>query len=93
VTDPTHRVDDHHRPGLPRCAASGKIGYPTQARARQELLACLEARREGRLHRLERAVYQCPACQDWHLTSRPYTALAADDPPPIVEQLRARFGK
>jgi hypothetical protein len=42
---------------------SGKYGYDSKARAKR---AAKQARRDGRTIT---AVYECPLCPDWHITS------------------------
>jgi hypothetical protein len=44
------------------CPATRKLGYLTRAAAKRALDSC-----RGRA-RLERRVYRCPHCRQWHLT-------------------------
>lgn len=50
------------RPGK-RCPSSGKLSFATRAKARKHLLHVL-----GETATSKR-VYQCPHCDNWHLTS------------------------
>ena len=53
------------------CRSTGKRVYPTERRARVELVGAVVAFNGGRRHRREQRVYQCPSCKGWHLTSKP----------------------
>lgn len=55
---------------MPMC--QGKTAYPTEHDAQVVLVGCIIRRNRGRQQRKERRAYQCPACHQWHLTSKPY---------------------
>ena len=51
---------------LPRCAKSGKVGFPSQDEAEARALFIVDfMKREDALR-----VYRCPDCGRWHMTSR-----------------------
>ncbi len=52
-----------------RSCVSGKRGYRSRSMAKKALKAANRARFGGA--KLETAVYACPDCGDWHLTSKP----------------------
>lgn len=56
---------------LPRCDFSGKLMFPDEQAARDELLEC-QIRRVvyGEEWRNERRAYPCNHCQCWHLTTQ-----------------------
>lgn len=59
-------------PNEPICS-SGKRGFPDRAAAEENLRKVRAARAEGHAGRradaAESAVYECPACHWWHLSS------------------------
>lgn len=76
---------------LPRCPETGKLMFPTEQSAKDELLECrLKARFHGEHWRQEQRAYECDECppeagvpQHWHLSThktyqpRPQTARSA----------------
>lgn len=62
-----------YRPGLSRCETSGKICYPSQAKARKKARRIKgdkdpQARDNSAGKSLR--VYLCRSCSSWHLTSQ-----------------------
>ena len=51
-----------------KCAKNGKLRYRSELDAKLALLDCSGRRASSR--REEKAVYQCPFCRGWHLTSK-----------------------
>ena len=58
---------------LPHCPTTGKVGFPTLLLAEAELELAREERKAGRMRseRVECRAYQCPHCNDYHLTAQP----------------------
>lgn len=62
-----------YRPGYPRCETSGKICYPSQAKANKKARTIRDQKaayshKEAHGRRLR--VYLCEHCGTYHLTSR-----------------------
>lgn len=53
-------------------AECSKLAWRSRAEAKRALTQARARRREtGQHERMEQAVYRCPRCDWWHLTSRP----------------------
>lgn len=63
---------------LPRCAKSGKVGYPNRDQAEARALFITEFMRRTEHLR----AYPCPHCNRWHLTKQP--SRAHPSPAPVA---------